>query len=129
VDLETLLRESDFISLHAASDRQIIGPEELALVKPSAVLVNCARGVLVDNRAAYRAVAEGRLFGYGLDEVWRYPDLPLEGLNIVVSPHVGSDTDLGKANMQRFSTQAVVEYFSGQLPRNALNPSVFRSDS
>ena len=126
VDLVTLLKESDFVSLHAASNKQLIGPEQLSLMKKNAVLVNCARGVLVDNPAAYRAVAEGRLFGYGLDEVWRYPELPLEGLNIAVSPHVGSDTDLGKANMQRFSAQAVLEYFSGNLPTNTLNPSAYR---
>lgn len=121
VDFHALCGEADVITLHASSKKQIIGTQELRLMKPTAALINCARGVLVDNRAAYEAVKEGRLFGYGLDEIWPLPQLPLEGLNIAVSPHVGSDSDGGKAGMQRLSAEAVVEFFSGRVPRFALN--------
>ncbi len=121
VDFHALCGEADFITLHAATKKQIVGPQEIELMKPTTALINCARGVLVDNRAVYDAVKEGRLFGYGLDEVWPHADLPLQGLNIAVSPHVGSDTDGGKAGMQQLSAEAVVEFFSGKTPRFALN--------
>lgn len=123
VPLDELCAKSDFITLHAAASQPIIGERELALVRPTTVLINCARGILVDNRAAYQAVKSGRLFGYGLDEIWPEADLPLGGLNIAVSPHVGSDTDRGKARMQLLSAKAVAEYFSGAVPTNAVNPS------
>lgn len=122
VSLEELCTRADFITLHAAATSPIIGEQELALMRPTTALINCARGILVDNRAAYHAVASGRLFGYGLDEVWPEQDLALDGLNIAVSPHVGSDTDRGKARMQLLSAQAVSEYLSGTTPTNAVNP-------
>jgi len=121
VDLARLCREADFITLHASCGEELIGEAELALMKPTTVLVNCARGLLVDNRAAYRAVKEGRLWGYGIDEVWDYPDLPLEGLNIAASPHVGSDSDQGKIGMQLMSAQAVVDFLDGRRPEHVVN--------
>lgn len=124
VDLDELLRRSDFITLHAAANQQLIGAAELALMKPTAVLVNCARGVLVDNRAAYSALSKQTLWGYGLDEVWPYRQLAVDAVNLAVSPHIGSDTDDGKANMQLLSAQAVVDYFAGTMPRFAINPEV-----
>ncbi len=110
VPFERLLRESDFISLHPSAPGQIIGADELRLMKRTAVLVNCARRRHVDSRAVYDAVRTGALFGYGLDDPWPEADLPLSGLNIVVSPHVGSDTDTGKVNMRRQSALAVAEF-------------------
>jgi D-3-phosphoglycerate dehydrogenase len=121
VTLEELCRRSDFITLHASAGTQLVGPRELELMSPITVLINCARGVLVDNRAAYGAVYRGELWGYGLDEVWEYPDLPLEGLNIVASPHVGADTDRGKLNMRTGSARAVIEYLEGKRPGNVVN--------
>lgn len=125
VDLDTLCRESDFITIHAAGTEQIIGARELALMRPVSVLINCARGVHVDNRAAYLAVKEGRLFGYGIDEVWPEADLPLAGLNIATSPHVGSDTDRGKRDMRIATAQAVAAFFSGKKPKSVVNPEVY----
>jgi glyoxylate reductase len=122
---EKVLAESDFITLHASATEQIIGSDELALIKPAAALVNCARGHLVDNRAAYQAVAEGKLFGYGLDEVWPYADLPLGGLNIAVSPHIGSDTDNGKARMQLLSAESVYDFCRGRRPEYVVNPETW----
>lgn len=124
VALDELCRTADFITLHAASAEQIIGPAELSLMKPTTALINCAREVLVDTRAAYQAVADGRLFGYGLDEKWSFPDLPIEGLNIAVSGHVGSDTDSGKSLMQYLSARSVEAYLDGRLPDSPLNPEV-----
>ncbi len=124
VTLAELCSQADIITLHAAAGKTIIGKKELALMKPTAVLVNCARGVLVDTRSAYAAVKEGRIFGYGLDEVWTDRDLSLEGLNIVVSPHVGSDTDCGKAMMQLMSARAVADFMNGKTLPHIVNPDV-----
>lgn len=121
VDLDTICSEADFITIHASGGEMIIGPRELSLMKPTTVLVNCARGVLTDNREIYTAVRDGRLWGYGIDEVWEYEDLPLAGLNISASPHVGSDTDMGKVRMQLMSAQAVIDYVDGRQPEFIVN--------
>lgn len=118
VSLSDVCTEADYITLHASGGKQIIGEGELKQMKSTCVLVNCARGALVDSRAAYTAVNEGRLWGYGLDEVWEYSDLPLNGVNVVVSPHVGSDTDEGKLGMQVMSAQAVIDFIEGNTPEH-----------
>ena len=125
VAFEELLERADFVTLHASVSRTIIGAEELSRMKRTAVLVNCARGLLVDNRLAYDAVRQGTLFGYGIDEVWPHPELPLAGLNIAASPHVGSDTDEGKARMQEMSAAAVIDFLSGKRPQSVVNPEVY----
>ncbi|MFW5994797.1 MAG: NAD(P)-dependent oxidoreductase [Spirochaetia bacterium] len=121
VELPTLYENADFVTLHASSAETIIGKAELDRMKHTAVLVNCARGHLVDNREAYQAVAEGRLWGYGLDEVWEYSDLSLDEVNVVVSPHVGSDTDFGKENMKMMSARAVATFLRGEKPDYVVN--------
>ena len=126
VSAQEIYTQADFITLHASADRQIIGSEELRMMRPTTVLVNCARGVLVDNRAAYHAVKEEKLWGYGLDEIWLEEDLSLEGINIIVSPHVGSDTDMGKIGMQIMSTEAVIDYMTGNIPKFVVNKEVLK---
>ncbi len=125
VAFEELLERADLITLHASVRHTIVGAAELACMKRNAVLVNCARGLLVDNRLAYEAVRSGALFGYGIDEVWPHPELSLAGLNIAASPHVGSDTDEGKARMQEASAAAVIDFLSGKRPQSVVNPAVF----
>lgn len=121
-DIGSLCEQADFITLHASGNSQLIGTAEIGRMHPTTVLVNCARGVLVDNRAVYEAVRDGRLYGYGIDEVWEHNDLPLSpDLNIAASPHVGSDTDLGKLRMQQLSAQAVIDYIDGRDPQYIVN--------
>jgi phosphoglycerate dehydrogenase-like enzyme len=68
------------------------------------------------------------LWGYGLDEIWLEEDLPLdENLNIIVSPHVGSDTDSGKIGMQIMSTEAVVDFINGKQPRYVVNKEILEN--
>ncbi len=122
--LQDIYKKADIITLHASSTEMIIGEDELNLMNPTTLLVNCARGLLVDNRAAYKAVKEGRIWGYGLDEVWTESDLPLDNLNIIVSSHVGSDTDLGKIGMQIMSTEAVIDYMHHKIPKHVVNKEV-----
>lgn len=123
-DLDILYKQSDIITIHASCSEQIVGEKEIELMKPSTILVNCARGILVDNRAAYQAVKEGCIFGYGLDEVWEEKDLSLDGHNIIVSSHVGSDTDAGKIGMQLMSAQPVVDYLNGIIPQHIVNKNI-----
>ena len=120
VELEELCEVSDFISIHASATCEIIGKKEISRMRPTTVLVNCAREVLVDNREVWEAVRDGRLWGYGMDECWEHEDLPLEGLNIITTPHVASDTDKGKTGMQFGSVQAVIDYIEGRRPEHCV---------
>lgn len=122
--LEDICSNADIITLHASSSEMIIGQEEIDLMKPTTMLVNCARGILADNRAVYDAVKNEKIWGYGLDELWTEKDLPLDGLNIIVSSHVGSDSDMGKIGMQVMSTEAVVDYMSERTPKHVVNKKV-----
>lgn len=120
--LQALCEQADFITLHASGASLLLGADEIARMRPTTVLVNCARGALVDNRAVYQAVKTGQLYGYGIDEVWDYEDLPLtENLNIAASPHVGSDSDMGKLKMQQMSARAVIDYVDGKEPQHIVN--------
>lgn len=122
--LKQLCRIADIITLHAACNETIIGKEEIKLMHPTTILVNCARAILVDYKAVYQAVREGKIWGYGSDEIWPEQNLSLEELNIIVSPHVGSDTDRGKIGMQLMSTQAVVDFMKGKIPQYLIDKEV-----
>jgi len=126
VELKELCRRADIITLHAACSKTIIGEKEIKLMKPTTILVNCARGILVDYKAAYVAVKEGRIWGYGVDETWTDQKIPIDGLNIIVSPHVGSDTDRGKIGMQIMSAQAIVDFMNGNIPKYVVNKEVLK---
>jgi len=118
--------QSDIITLHASSNDTIIAQTQIDLMRQTTVLVNCARKHLVDNEAVYYAVKQEKIWGYGMDETWDL-DLSLEGLNIVVSPHVGSDTDMGKIGMQVMSAQSVVDYMQGIKPLSIVNQDVLEA--
>ena len=113
-DPKDVYKYSDIISIHAnVKNQTLIGYKELTLMKKTAILINCARNFLVDNKAVYEAVKSRRLFGYGLDSPWPSELPPLDNVNIIVSPHVGSDTDYGKMMMRKMSTDAMVDFISG----------------
>jgi len=125
VSLEEIYIKSNIITIHASASEQLIGQKELDLMKETTILVNCARGILTDNRVIYNAVKTQKIWGYGLDEIWTEEDLPLdEDLNIIVSSHVGSDTDSGKIRMQIMSTEAVVDFVKGKIPTHIVNKDV-----
>jgi D-3-phosphoglycerate dehydrogenase len=98
VPLEELLRESDFISIHLPKTPEtvgLIGERELALCKPGAIIINAARGGLLDEHALAQALKEGRIGGAGLDVYASEPctDSPLFGYdNVVATPHLGAST-------------------------------------
>ncbi|MHB1004761.1 MAG: 2-hydroxyacid dehydrogenase [Chloroflexota bacterium] len=129
VDLGTLLREADVVSLHLRASPQangIIGRRELALMKPTAILVNTARGSLVDEAALAEALRGGRLFAAGLDAYQKEPlpdDSPLRGLdNVVLSPHAGWVTYEASRRLVQMPVDNILAYLAG-APRHVVNPA------
>ena len=132
VDFETLLRESDFLSLHTPltpDTRYLIDAEALSKMKPNAVLVNTARGPIVDPQALYEALKENRIFGAGLDVTDPEPlplDSPLLTLdNIVVVPHVASASTTSREQMSWMAAQNLVAGLKGERLPNCVNPQVY----
>ncbi len=130
VDMVTLLAESDFVSLHCPltpETTHLIGLKELTAMKPSAYLINTARGPVVDEKALVRALAEGRIAGAGLD-VYEEEPLLAAGLahqeNAVLPPHLGSATIETRIKMARMAALNVIACLKGELPPNLINPDV-----
>ncbi len=131
VDLPTLLAESDFISLHAPlndATRNLIGRNELAMMKQEAFLINAARGPLIDEAALYEALAAGAIAGAGLDVmVDNSPpqDHPLLSLdNIIITPHVAFFSQESTLELERRAAAEVVSVMQGRMPDNLVNPAV-----
>ncbi len=129
-DPDEVYRKSDIVTLHATPTEKnaLIGEREIRLMKPSSFIINCARPHLVDSEVVYLAVKERRLFGYGMDNIWNREDLSLQGLNIITSPHIGADSDLGKYGMRIMSTRAVVDLLSGRMPEHIVNRKVLKHE-
>lgn len=127
VDLETLLRSSDYVSLHASLSEQtrgMIGAAELALMKPTACLINCARGGLVDEAALKQALEEGRLAGAALDVFAQEPpaDFSLAQLpNVVATPHLAASTQEAQEVVAIEAAEQVVAVLRGEMPRWPVN--------
>ena len=127
VDLDTLLAESDFMSVHLPKTAEtvgLIGTEQLAKAKSSLVLVNAARGGIVDEDALYAALKEGRIAGAGLDVFATEPctDSPLFELeNVVATPHLGASTDEAQEKAGIAVARSVRLALSGELVPDAVN--------
>ena len=132
VDLETLLEESDFISLHTPltpKTHHLIDAQALSKMKPNAVLVNTARGPIVDPDALYEALKEKRIFGAGLDVTDPEP-LPLDSLlltldNIVITPHIASASKTARDNMSWMAARNLIAGLKGERLPNCVNPQVY----
>lgn len=127
VSMDELLRRSDVVSLHCpltAETRGLIDEAAIAQMKPGAILINTARGPVVDEEALARAVAEGRLAGAGIDV---YPDEPhvpaclLEQPRIVLTPHVGSNTADARRLMAQMCSAQILDALAGKRPENIVN--------
>jgi len=127
VTLDELLVQSDFMSVHLPKTPEtlgLIGDDELAKVKPSLVLVNAARGGIVDEHALYVAVKEGRVAAAGLDVFASEPctDSPLfEFENVVATPHLGASTDEAQEKAGIAVAKSVRLALSGELVPDAVN--------
>jgi len=131
VDLEQVLRESDFISIHCpltTETRGLIGERELRMMKPSAYLINTARGPIVDEQALIRALREGWIAGAGLDVMEQEPpdaDNPLLRMdNVIVTPHCAGVSDRANYNIKKKAAENVRRVLSGRWPDSVVNPEV-----
>lgn len=127
VALEELLQRSDIITLHAAltdDTRHMIGAEQLALMKPGAMLINCARGSLVDECALVEALISGRIGGAALDVFEQEPQPRCELVslpNVIATPHVAASTEEAQALVAREAAEQVAEVLAGGRPRWPVN--------
>jgi glyoxylate reductase len=133
VSLEELLLRSDFVSLHVAltdETRGLIDAEKVSLMKPGSVLVNTARGGIVDEQALADALASGHLAAAGIDVFESEPvppDNPLLTLpSVVVAPHIGSATTLTRARMADMAVDNAIAALKGQSMGHCVNPEVYR---
>jgi lactate dehydrogenase-like 2-hydroxyacid dehydrogenase len=130
--LETLLAESDFVTVHCpltAETRGLIGEPELRAMRPSARLINTARGPIVDQRALERALREGWIAGAALDVTDPEPlpaDDPLLGApNLLVVPHVGSATHRTREAMASIAVDNLLAALAGERMPHCVNPDVY----
>jgi glyoxylate reductase len=131
VELGQLLATADFISINVpltTQTRRMIGARELAAMKRGAILVNTARGPVVDQAALSEALRSGHLGGAGLDVTESEPieaDDPLLKLpNVVITPHIGSASHATRHRMAELAVDNILDVFAGRLPRHCANPAV-----
>jgi len=127
VEFDTLLRESDILSLHAPltpETMHLIGKAEIALMKPTATLINTARGAIVDEKALIAALAEKRIFAAGFDVYEEEPHIPAALLaldNVVLLPHIGSASIATRTNMGIMAAENALAVIEGRKPLSQVN--------
>lgn len=131
-ELPDLLAQADFVSLHlplTPQTRHYIGAAELARMKPTAVLVNAARGPVVDSAALYQALKGGHIYAAGLDVTEPEPlpaDDPLLTLeNVVIAPHIGSASTAARGAMCRLAARNLIAGLEGRPMEQCANPEVY----
>jgi glyoxylate reductase len=123
-DLDDLLRRSDLVSLHVPlhdATRGLIDGRRLSLMKPSAVLVNTARGPVVDEEALATALEDGTIFAAGIDVYEREPLVHprlLAAPHAVLLPHIGSATEATRRRMAQLASEGAVAVLAGGRPPN-----------
>ena len=131
VDRETLLREADFLTLHVPltpETHHLIGARELAMLKPTAFLINTARGQVVDEPALVEALQSKQIAGAGLDVFEQEPRIhpALLGLpNVVLTPHVGSATSQTRLAMAMLAAENLLAALEGRRPPTPVNPEIY----
>jgi glyoxylate reductase len=132
-ELDDLLRESDFVSIHSPMTKEtyhLIGERELGLMKPTAVLINTARGPIIDEKALLWALKQKKIAAAGLDVFEKEPKLTpgLKKLdNVVLLPHIGSATNDTRGQMGVLAIKNALTMLRGQRPKNIVNPQVLES--
>jgi len=127
VSLEQLLKEADFITLHTRltpETKGLIGAKQLALVKPTARIINTARGGLIDEKALTEAVKEKKIAGAAIDVFSTEPvtkSILFETDNIIVTPHLGASTTEAQATAAKDVAEQIVDVFKGQPAKYAVN--------
>jgi glyoxylate reductase len=132
VELDELLSSSDFVSIHVPlteETRHLIDADALRKMKPTAYLLNTARGPIVDEAALAEALAMAVIAGAGLDVYEREPEVHaglLELKNVVLLPHLGSASVGAREGMSRLAADNMIAALSGQRPPNLVNPEALR---
>ena len=133
VNLDTLLKESDFVTIHTnltPETRHLIGAKQFAMMKKTSILVNDARGPIVDNDALYEALRDGRIAFAGLDVTEPEPipsNHPLLTLdNVIVTPHIASASVETRTKMALMAAENLIAGLKGKMPPNAVNPEVLK---
>lgn len=128
VSLETLLKQSDFVCVMTPLSKEthhLIGRKELAFMKPTAVLINTARGGVVDEQALYHALCDGTIWAAGLDVFEQEPvpvDHPLLSLpNVVALPHIGSASIHTRTLMAHMAADNILQALNGDIPHHLVN--------
>ena len=127
VSLDQLLKEADFITLHVpltAATKKLIGSKELAKLKPTARIINCARGGLIDEEAIVKAIKAGKLAGAAFDVFDHEPvtDSPLfKEDNIIVTPHLGASTIEAQTSVAKDIAEEVMVVLQGRFSKYAVN--------
>ncbi len=130
VPFEQLLKESDFVSVHAplnSDTRHMIGAREFALMKPTAFIVNTARGPIIDEAAMIRALVKKQIAGAGLDVFEHEPKVAsqLRGMkNVVLTPHLGSAVAEVRERLANIVVDNIQALIDGRTPPNCVNPQV-----
>jgi glyoxylate reductase len=131
VPYDQLLAESDFVSVHAPFNpetRHLVGERELRLMKPTAFLINTARGPIVDEKALVRALVERRIAGAGLDVFENEPQVEPELLtmrNVVLTPHLGSAAKELREQMANVVVDNIMAVLEGRRPPNCWNSEIY----
>ena len=130
VTLDELLAQSDFVTLHQplnAETRHMIGDKEFAKMKPTAFIINTARGAVIDEKAMVRALKAKKIAGAGLDVFENEPKVPpalLKMKNVVLTPHLGSAVMEIRDQMANIVVDNIQALIDGRPPPNCVNPQV-----
>jgi glyoxylate reductase len=131
VTLPQILKTADVLSIHVPLTPQthhLIGKDQLRSMKKTAILINTARGPIIDENALIMALKEHWIFGAGLDVYEHEPEIPKELIrlaNVVVQPHTGSATYETRSNMAILAAKNLISGIKGKQPPNCVNPKVF----
>ncbi|MDW8844940.1 glyoxylate/hydroxypyruvate reductase GhrB [Erwinia sp. MMLR14_017] len=132
-DLDTLLKESDFLCISLPLTKEthhLIGREQLAKMKPGAILINAGRGPVVDEEALIAALQDGTIHAAGLDVFEKEPlpkESPLLKLpNVVALPHIGSATHETRYGMARDAVDNLIAALTGKVEKNCVNPQIIQ---
>ena len=131
-DFDSVFADAKFVTLHVPltpDTRHLVGERELHLIPEGGYLVNASRGPVVDEQALIRALQEGHLAGAALDVTDPEPPLPDNPLlamdNVIVTPHIASNTDLGVHAMMHGVADQIAQVIAGEPPRSMVDPKVW----
>ena len=132
VSLEELVKNADVITVHSPltpETRGMIGEKELSMMKPTTIIINCARGGIIDEKALYEALVNKTIAGAGLDVFEKEPldkDHPLLKLdNVLLSAHTAGMTYEGRSLLVRMAFQNVIDVYEGRVPSGIVNKEIY----